>query len=88
MDIDILLDVVSDIEPILSDYWPFFSDMYNARLAPTDRHKRDMDFIKVKFDKMTSVKNTTGDPSCPPRVRRSKYIAREILGKVGKLGYD
>jgi len=35
---------------------------------------------KNKFDKLANKKKDTGNPSCPPEVRRAKHIARDILG--------
>jgi len=35
--------------------------------------------LKLKFDKLAAKKKSTGDPDCPPDVRRAKNIARDIL---------
>lgn len=36
---------------------------------------------KKKFDRLSNVKKSTGDPSCPPEVRRAKRISPAILGR-------
>ena len=49
------------------------------------RPSPEIDSLKIKFEKLVKTKNPTGDPSCPPRVRRAKYIARNILRKVNPI---
>lgn len=47
-----------------------------------NRPQRDISAIRGKFDRLANTKKPTGDPSCPPAVRRAKLIARDMLGKV------
>lgn len=35
--------------------------------------------MKIKFDKRTATKNPTGDPACPPTVRRAKNNSKDML---------
>lgn len=80
-DIDTLLDVVEEVEPLGSNQWAMVEKNYNEWGENNDRPYRDMDSLKGKFDKLANVKKPTGNPSCPDNVRRAKRIARDILAK-------
>ncbi len=56
----------------------------------TENILREQDALKQKFDFLANTQKKTGDPSCPPHVRRAKHIARAILGRaqVACLGGD
>ena len=46
--------------------------------------------LKRKFQLLYTSKKPTGDPDCPPQVRRAKWIWKTIKGKMGvaSLGGD
>lgn len=56
-----------------------------AEARRIERPARDQDSLKKKFDKLAAVKNPTGDPSCPPEVKRAKRIARDIGNRRGAI---
>lgn len=44
-----------------------------------------MESLKPKIDRLANTKKPTGDPSCPPLVRRATHIARDILTRVNAV---
>ena len=84
-DVDALLDVVEDVEPIGAQEWAIVSSRYNDWAATSGRPLREQTSLKIKFDKLCSSKKPTGDPSCPPEVRRAKHISREILARCNAV---
>lgn len=80
-DIEAMLDAVEDVEPLGANQWAIVEQQFNEWSTANERPYRDMDSLKLKFDKLASVKKPTGDPSCPANVRRAKRIAQNILGK-------
>lgn len=81
-DIEVLLQAVEDHEPIGNNEWARVASIFNTYAMLENRPQRDITAIRGKFDRLANTKKPTGDPSCPPAVRRAKLIAREILGKV------
>lgn len=84
-DIKVLLDIVERCEPIGGNDWAYVSKQFNDYAPEIERPVRDIDSLRTKFDNLAKTKKPTGDPSCPPNVRRAKHIARDILGKVNAI---
>lgn len=59
-----------------------YQKKFNIYASENGRSFRVMDYLRTKFDNLAKTKKPTGDPSCPPNVRRAKHIARDILGRV------
>ena len=76
-EIDKMLDLVQLHLPSGADQWEIvgnaFRAHFNGALLP-----RETESLKLKFKKMRLVKKPTGDPLCPPDVKRAKRIWREI----------
>lgn len=84
-DMSALLDIVEKIEPIGSNEWAAVSSKFEEYTDENDRPKRDIDSLRMKFDRLANTKKPTGSSSCPPLVRRAKNIARDILGRVNAV---
>jgi len=80
MDIGALLDIVGEILPLGANMWAEVASEYALWAETSGRPPRDQDSLKGKFDKLANTKKDTGNPSCPPEVRRAKHISRDILG--------
>lgn len=76
---------MSDLEPIGGNDWSAVAAKFREYTHVAHRPQRDVESVKMKFDRLANVKKPTGDPSCPPNVRRAEHIARSILGKVNAI---
>lgn len=45
----------------------------------------DSEMPEQKFDRLVNENNRTGDPTCPPNVRRAKIISRSIHGRAVRM---
>ena len=76
-----MLTIVEDIEPLGANNWSEVASQFCAWAQANSRPARDFDSLCNKFDKLANAKKKTGDPSCPPSIRRAKQIARAIQAK-------
>lgn len=84
-DIEKLLDIVAECEPIGNNDWCLVAARFNEYATDNEKATRDTESVKCKFDRLANTKKPTGDPSCPSPVRKAKTIARAILGKVNAI---
>ena len=77
-DIEALLDIVQELRPLGADQWQNVADRYNRGAASRERAQRDADSLRKKFNGLCRHKKPTGDPQCPPLVKRAKRIQRDI----------
>ena len=84
-DINILLDCVEQHEPLGANEWALVRAAFSEEAQRVGRPERDQDSLKSKFDKLVNTKKKTGDPTCPPQVRRAKHIARDIMNKCSAM---
>eukprot|EP00171_Calliarthron_tuberculosum_P003872 IDg3872t1 len=73
-----LLDAGDNFESIGAHLW---ARAYVKMIDWANDHRRavcELDSYKEKFDKLVITKNTTGDPTFPPQIRRAKFVTREI----------
>eukprot|EP00171_Calliarthron_tuberculosum_P023636 IDg23636t1 len=82
MELTKLLDIVSDVEPLGSNHWAIVHIRYNEWAQAEGVPLREDSMLKQKFDRLAHTNKSTGNPSCPPDVRRAKRIARGILAKA------
>jgi hypothetical protein len=75
-----LMDIMEDVLPIGKYEKERVAERYNANhpLRP-----REYPNLMSQFNKFASKKPPTGDPNCPPLVRRAKQITRKIKDKAG-----
>eukprot|EP00171_Calliarthron_tuberculosum_P001334 IDg1334t1 len=81
-ELDRLLDIVEEIEPIGANMWASVGEEYAKWATEKEYNQRDSAILKQNFDRLSNVNKRTGDPTCPPKVRRAKRIARAILGRA------
>jgi len=81
-DVNSLLDIVEEIEPLGANMWAYVAQDFSKWAIANDRPSRDPSSLKSKFDKMVKFRKPTGNPTCPPAIRRAKTIARSLLAKA------
>ena len=79
IEIDMLLDIVAEIEPLGANMWAEVHERYNQWAMAQSYPMRDADMLKQKFDRLANEKKPTGNPRCPAPVRKAKQVARNIL---------
>lgn len=77
-----LLDLIEEVEPCGCDEWNEISLKYNANFGGRSGENRSGDDLKNKFKALKNAKKPTGDPTCPPDVRRAKNIQKAIEGRM------
>ena len=73
---------MDSIEPLGLIHWAEVASLFEEWALENERPTREQDYLKTQFNKMVNTKKKTGDPMCPPLVRRAKYIARNVARKV------
>lgn len=58
-DIDALLDIVSEMEPIVGNDWSAVAAKFGEYTSMTHRPKRDIESVKMNFDRFSSTKKLT-----------------------------
>ena len=81
-EIAMLLDIVEQHEPFGSNMWCAAYEDYRKWAVANEMPTRDQVMMKQKFDRLAKTNKQTGDPTCPPHVRRAKHIARSILARA------
>jgi hypothetical protein len=79
VEVESLLDTMQAILPVSGMEWDRV-ELNHEQLFPDK--KRSKDSLKRKFQKLYRHRLPTGDPNCPPDVRRAKRIHEEIKAKV------
>ena len=87
-EIDKLLDLIDEIQPIGAEMWERIAEDYNRAARGNLWEERDADSLKVKFRGMVNHKKPTGDPQCPTPVKRAKRIKRSIENGIGCDDFD
>jgi hypothetical protein len=81
-EVDALLDIMAVIKPIGKSEWEKVTSKYNEKHS--DR-RRTMRNLRNRFNIEANKKPPTGDPDCPPLVRKAKRINYSIKKKAGAL---
>jgi hypothetical protein len=93
-EVDFMLEIIHRTKPSGGNMWDTVAELYNSkhersyRRFPENLPFRDKESIKDKFKKLKNAKKPTGDPDCPPQVRRAKRIAKDIEEGVGVFQSD
>lgn len=74
-EVDFLLDTLQEIQPIGGVEWEAVSVRHNDAYPS---QARDSQSLRRKFNGLVKVGTPTGDPTCPPHVRRAKRIMKTI----------
>jgi hypothetical protein len=77
IEIDKLLDLIEEVLPCGADQWERVGSAFRLHFAGAPK-PRDTDSLKLKFKTLRLHKKPTGDPLCPPDVKRAKRIYRAI----------
>ncbi len=75
-EVDSFLDLLEKYLPISSTAWESIAEVH---LMQYPNLKRSVDSLKQKFKELHNKKNPTGDPLCPPAVRRAKRLRVAII---------
>ena len=75
-ELDSFLDSVEDILPLSTTQWESVVEMHSARYPDKGR---TVDSLKRKFKELHIKRIPTGDPHCPPAVRRAKQLRNAII---------
>ena len=81
-ELDFLLTCVEEVLPLGQQHWAEVANKYETWRKVQDETYRDIDSLKMKFDKLSRLKKPTGSADCPPAARRAKKIARAIQAKA------
>ena len=73
-EIEHMLDILEEILPIGTDEWQAVEDQHNIDGV----YNRTALNLRKKLYALKNKKMPTGDPNCPPAVRRAKHIFRDI----------
>ena len=70
--------------PFGNDEWEELALDFNRtmRIFNPLAQGRDGNSLKAKFKSLKNVRKPTGDPTCPPMVRRAKLAQRAIEGRM------
>ena len=75
-ELDSFLDSVEDILPLSTTQWESVLEIHSARYPDKGR---TVDSLKRKFKELHIKRIPTGDPHCPPAVRRAKQLRNAII---------
>ena len=82
-EIEALLDLMEDNLPIGPQEWDDVTEAHADRFLLKNR---DSQSLRRKFNELVNSKKPTGDPNCPPHIRRAKMIQRQIITKSDSGG--
>jgi hypothetical protein len=75
-ELDSFLDSVEDILPLSTSQWESVVETHSVRYPDKGR---TVDSLKRKFKELHIKRIPTGDPQCPPAVRRAKQLRNAII---------
>ena len=75
-ELDSFLDSVEEILPLSTTQWESVLEIHSARYPDKGR---TVDSLKRKFKELHIKRIPTGDPHCPPAVRRAKQLRNAII---------
>ena len=58
------------------------SDEYEVLALKNSFPARDISKVEANFDRLVPTNKKTGNPTCPPQVRRAKHIGKDILTRA------
>jgi hypothetical protein len=82
-----MFDVVEEILPFGANQWEAAAVHFNVQL-PIHFTPRTAESMKTKYNKFKAVQKPTGDPDCPPNVRRAKRIQYAIERAMGVANFQ
>jgi hypothetical protein len=82
-EIDAFLNLMEDNLPIGPQEWDEVTEFHAERFL---LRNRDSQSLRQKFNELVNSKKPTGDPNCPPHIRRAKLIQKRIIAKLDSGG--
>ena len=79
-EVEILLNIMEIKQPLGADHWDQVATMFNASALTRSIQlscnyvPRDLESLKNKFKSLKNHRKPTGDPDCPPFVKKVYYI--------------
>jgi hypothetical protein len=77
--VDGLLETCEEYLPIGPEEWEVVATLHKHEFPNKDR---DRDSLRRKFLQFANSKKETGNPDCPPQIRRAKKILRDIVART------
>jgi hypothetical protein len=93
-EVEVLLNILEVKLPLGAEHWETVTTEFNATALTRSIQvrnnyvARDLDSLKNKFKVLKNHKKPTGDPNCPPLVKRAKRIQKEIERKQSTVDFD
>ena len=78
-EVDGLLETCEEYLPIGPEEWEVVATLHKHEFPNKDR---DRDSLRRKFLQFANSKKETGNPDCPPQIRRAKKILRDIVART------
>ena len=75
-ELDSFLDAVEEVMPLSATQW---EDVAEAHLTRYPDFERTVTSLKRKFKELYTKRVSTGDPHCPPAVRKAKRLKHAIV---------
>jgi hypothetical protein len=79
-EVEYLMDCMEDILPMGKVEWEKLTERYNKRFPS---RQRKMVNLRNQYNTYAKMKPPTGNPDCPPLVRRAKIIVKRTTEKAG-----
>jgi hypothetical protein len=79
-ELDALMDIIKEVLPIGKFEWDKVATRFNAMFPTRPRLMRN---LRNRFNNYAGKKPPTGDPDCPPLVRKAKQVNQLIKSKAG-----
>lgn len=80
-EVDLLLTTIEEILPIGKLDWERVENTHNLQVI--ESRERTLTKLRNQHNTLCSKKPPTGDPDCPPNVRRAKRISYKIKDRAG-----
>ena len=77
--IESLIEHVDEIEPVTAAEWNTIAE-HDYTFFP--EYHRTGKSLKCKFNSVTKMSGPSGDPNCPPYVRKAKAVKKKLLKKL------
>ena len=82
-EVEALMDNMEDILPIGKHEWERLTERCNSDERVAKHRHRGLDNLRKQHNANAKKKAPTGDPDCPPMVRKAKQIRESIRLKAG-----
>ncbi|KAJ6503849.1 hypothetical protein C8R45DRAFT_1091618 [Mycena sanguinolenta] len=79
---ELLLEAVAEILPTGEKGWRAVEELFNTNAGLAGRPERTMKSLRDKFQRFLKEQKPTGDPHCPPEVKRAHELEDLINTKV------